>query len=203
MHIETENRVKSDTAPPLSAHGDLSLIVPFNDADARLRLQKTHEGCGVSRGKRGADGKALERRIAAIGQPDRGDALIDQEAQFHRPDLEHLAVRPFHIAVLFVKCELERAIESMEDQLCQLQTSNHPISLYVKFRTRYAGDWYGSQARVITLTDVLIDTADAILVVTDHTGIDYADIRARARVFVDTRNAAGSVRAPVRDAVLV
>src|SRR5882672_693021 len=29
MHIETENRVKSDTAPPLSAHGDLSLIVPF------------------------------------------------------------------------------------------------------------------------------------------------------------------------------
>src|SRR6266436_5401204 len=64
MHIKTEIRVKSDTAPLLSVHGDLSLIVQFNDVDAGLRLQKAHEGCRVSRGKRRADGKALERRVA-------------------------------------------------------------------------------------------------------------------------------------------
>src|SRR5258708_5781406 len=63
MHIKTEIRAKSDTAPLLSVHGDLSLIVHFNDADAGLRLQKAHEGCGISRGKRGADRKALERRV--------------------------------------------------------------------------------------------------------------------------------------------
>jgi len=57
MHIKTEIRVKSDTAPLLSVPGDLSLIVPFNDADAGLRLQEAHERCGVSRGKRCADGK--------------------------------------------------------------------------------------------------------------------------------------------------
>src|SRR6266853_5731012 len=64
MHIETEIRVKSDTAPLLSVHGDLRLIVPFNDTDAGLHLKKTHERCGVSRGKRGADGKAVQRRVA-------------------------------------------------------------------------------------------------------------------------------------------
>src|SRR6266853_3021212 len=64
MHIKTEIRVKSDTAPLLSVPRDLSLIVPFNDADAGLRLQEAHERCGVSRGKRGADGKAVQRRVA-------------------------------------------------------------------------------------------------------------------------------------------
>src|SRR6266853_1427643 len=47
MHIKTEIRVKSDTAPLLSVPGDLSLIVPFNDADPGLRLQEAHERCGV------------------------------------------------------------------------------------------------------------------------------------------------------------
>src|SRR5882762_6215487 len=64
MHIRTEIRVKSDTAPLLSVPGDLSLIVPFNDLDAGLRLQKAHEGSRVSRGKRRADRKALKRRVA-------------------------------------------------------------------------------------------------------------------------------------------
>jgi len=56
--------VKSDTAPLLSVHGDLRLIVPFNDADAGLRLEENARGCGVSRGKSGADRKPFERRIA-------------------------------------------------------------------------------------------------------------------------------------------
>jgi UDP-N-acetyl-D-glucosamine dehydrogenase len=51
----------------------------------------------------------------------------------------------------------------------------------------------GAVGKSIALTDEAVDAADAVLVLTDHSGIDYAGIRDRARVFVDTRNAAGSV----------
>jgi UDP-N-acetyl-D-glucosamine dehydrogenase len=61
----------------------------------------------------------------------------------------------------------------------------------------------GALGRSVALTDQVIEGADAILVVTDHSGIDYAGIRERARVFVDTRNAAGSKRMAAGAAILV
>jgi UDP-N-acetyl-D-glucosamine dehydrogenase len=43
----------------------------------------------------------------------------------------------------------------------------------------------------VPLTPETIAAASAVLVVTDHSGIDYKSVRAQARVYVDTRNAAG------------
>jgi UDP-N-acetyl-D-glucosamine dehydrogenase len=46
----------------------------------------------------------------------------------------------------------------------------------------------------VPLTAETIARAAAVLVVTDHSGIDYQSIREQARVYVDTRNAAGPDR---------
>jgi UDP-N-acetyl-D-glucosamine dehydrogenase len=47
----------------------------------------------------------------------------------------------------------------------------------------------------VPLTDEAIEGADAVLIATDHTGIDYARVVDRARLVVDTRNACKAVRA--------
>jgi UDP-N-acetyl-D-glucosamine dehydrogenase len=41
----------------------------------------------------------------------------------------------------------------------------------------------------VELTDDELTSADAVVIVTDHTGIDWQRIVDRARVIVDTRNA--------------
>jgi UDP-N-acetyl-D-glucosamine dehydrogenase len=48
----------------------------------------------------------------------------------------------------------------------------------------------GAVGRSVALTEELIESSDAICVVTDHSGIDYAALKRRARVFIDTRAAA-------------
>ena len=48
----------------------------------------------------------------------------------------------------------------------------------------------GAVGKSIDLSDAAIENADAVVVVTDHGGLDYLDIRRRAKVYVDTRAAA-------------
>jgi UDP-N-acetyl-D-glucosamine dehydrogenase len=51
----------------------------------------------------------------------------------------------------------------------------------------------GLDLRSEPLTDALLSEADAVLIVTDHTEIDYERVVARSRIVVDTRNVTGPV----------
>ncbi|MEO6527834.1 MAG: nucleotide sugar dehydrogenase [Gemmatimonadaceae bacterium] len=48
----------------------------------------------------------------------------------------------------------------------------------------------GALGKSVALTDAVISGADAVMIVTDHSGIDYGRVRDLATVFVDTRAAA-------------
>lgn len=51
----------------------------------------------------------------------------------------------------------------------------------------------GLDLESIELTDEVLDSSDAVLIVTDHTGTDYARVVDRARIVVDTRNVTSTV----------
>jgi UDP-N-acetyl-D-glucosamine dehydrogenase len=48
----------------------------------------------------------------------------------------------------------------------------------------------------VELTDQEIDQADCVVIVTDHSGIDYHDVAGKARLVVDTRNVTAGLAAP-------
>jgi len=54
-------------------------------------------------------------------------------------------------------------------------------------------DHHGRIYRTTPLTDELLDRADCVAIITDHSAFDYARIVARARAIVDTRNATRGV----------
>jgi UDP-N-acetyl-D-glucosamine dehydrogenase len=47
----------------------------------------------------------------------------------------------------------------------------------------------------VPLTDEALESADAVVIATDHSSVDYARVVERASLVVDTRNACRSVRA--------
>ena len=51
----------------------------------------------------------------------------------------------------------------------------------------------GHSFRSVPLDDKVLSDADCVLIVTDHTGIDYKRVVELAKVVVDTRNATRSV----------
>ncbi|HEU4643688.1 MAG TPA: nucleotide sugar dehydrogenase [Gemmatimonadaceae bacterium] len=51
----------------------------------------------------------------------------------------------------------------------------------------------GAVGRSVPLTDEALREADAVMVVTDHSRVDYARVRRLARIVIDTRNACGGV----------
>ncbi len=55
-------------------------------------------------------------------------------------------------------------------------------------------DHHGRQFSTTPLSDALLDEADCVVIITDHSAFDYARIVERARVVVDTRNATRSVQ---------
>jgi UDP-N-acetyl-D-glucosamine dehydrogenase len=55
------------------------------------------------------------------------------------------------------------------------------------FVTRFTEDGHSHES--VPLTAETIGSADAVMIVTDHTGLDYGLIRASAKLVVDTRNA--------------
>ena len=48
---------------------------------------------------------------------------------------------------------------------------------------------YGLDLRSVELADGVVEAADCVVVVTAHSGIDYADLAGRAQLVVDFRNA--------------
>jgi UDP-N-acetyl-D-glucosamine dehydrogenase len=50
----------------------------------------------------------------------------------------------------------------------------------------------GLDLESVPLTDQALEEADAVLIVTDHTDVDYARVVDRARLVVDTRNVTGA-----------
>jgi UDP-N-acetyl-D-glucosamine dehydrogenase len=56
----------------------------------------------------------------------------------------------------------------------------------------------GAVGKSVELTDSVLSGADAVLIVTDHSDIDYAHVQSLAKVLVDTRAAARGTR-PARD----
>jgi UDP-N-acetyl-D-glucosamine dehydrogenase len=49
----------------------------------------------------------------------------------------------------------------------------------------------GAVGKSAPLTDKLLKSADAVLVVTDHSSIDYAHVCRTASIVIDSRNACG------------
>ena len=54
-------------------------------------------------------------------------------------------------------------------------------------------DHHGHSYYTVPLSDDLLDQADCVVIITDHSSFDYKRIVARSRVVVDTRNATRSV----------
>jgi UDP-N-acetyl-D-glucosamine dehydrogenase len=52
----------------------------------------------------------------------------------------------------------------------------------------------GKERRSIPLSDVELARADAVVIVTDHSGVDYQRLVDRAAIVVDTRNALARLR---------
>ena len=55
----------------------------------------------------------------------------------------------------------------------------------------------GAVGRSVPLTDGLLRESDVVVIVTDHSGVDYRRVCTLARAVIDTRNVCGSARAAV------
>ena len=64
-------------------------------------------------------------------------------------------------------------------------------------------DHHGRTFRTTPLSDALIEQADCVAIITDHSAFDYANVVARAPVIVDTRNATRNVAAGREKIVLL
>jgi UDP-N-acetyl-D-glucosamine dehydrogenase len=53
----------------------------------------------------------------------------------------------------------------------------------------------GATGKSVELTDAALRSADAVVIVTDHSNVDYTRVCALARVVIDTRNACASLKA--------
>jgi UDP-N-acetyl-D-glucosamine dehydrogenase len=53
--------------------------------------------------------------------------------------------------------------------------------------------WFKGHMKSVPLTDDLWETVDAVVITTDHTSVDYAEVGNRARIIIDTRNAMKNV----------
>jgi UDP-N-acetyl-D-glucosamine dehydrogenase len=111
---------------------------------------------------------------------------------------ERLALRGAKVLVLGVayKRDIDDLRESPALEILDLLVrKGADVSYHDAFCPEIVDDGHtptGALGRSVALTDAVIDRADAMIVVTDHSGINYASLRKRARVFVDTRNAAGT-----------
>jgi UDP-N-acetyl-D-glucosamine dehydrogenase len=61
---------------------------------------------------------------------------------------------------------------------------------------------YGFDLRSVTLTEAELAKADAVLIVTDHSAVDYRLVGRASRLVVDTRNAMAKVEGPIRAKVV-
>jgi UDP-N-acetyl-D-glucosamine dehydrogenase len=67
-----------------------------------------------------------------------------------------------------------------------LEESGAQVSYHDPFVERFRDD--GHEHASVPLTDAEIEAADAVVIVTDHSNVDYQRVVERSRVIVDTRN---------------
>jgi UDP-N-acetyl-D-glucosamine dehydrogenase len=70
-----------------------------------------------------------------------------------------------------------------------LEQQGAQVSYHDPHVTRFNED--GHEFRSVPLTEEAVAAADCVLIVTDHTAIDFAMVQRAARLVVDTRNAMG------------
>jgi UDP-N-acetyl-D-glucosamine dehydrogenase len=98
----------------------------------------------------------------------------------YKKDIDDLRESP----ALEILDQLSRkgAVVSYHDPYCpEIQDDGHTPS--------------GAVGRSVELTDQRLRDADAVLIVTDHSNVDYERVCGMARIVVDTRNACAAHRA--------
>jgi UDP-N-acetyl-D-glucosamine dehydrogenase len=70
-----------------------------------------------------------------------------------------------------------------------LEQQGAQVSYHDPHVSRFSED--GHEFQSVPLTEETVAAADCVLIVTDHTAIDFAMVQRAARLVVDTRNAMG------------
>jgi UDP-N-acetyl-D-glucosamine dehydrogenase len=99
--------------------------------------------------------------------------------------------------ILLLGVAYKRDIEDVRespalDVLRLLEAEGADVSYHDPYVPRLHDD--GMEMESVALTDKALEGADAVVILTDHTDFDYAQILKRARVLVDARNATAGVR---------
>jgi UDP-N-acetyl-D-glucosamine dehydrogenase len=105
---------------------------------------------------------------------------------------ERKALRGSRILVLGVayKKDIDDMRESPAlDVIRLLEERGAEVEYHDPYVPRFRED--GHERASVALTDAALARADAVVIVTDHTAIDWARVAARASLVVDTRNALG------------
>ncbi|MFN0179346.1 MAG: nucleotide sugar dehydrogenase [Gemmatimonadales bacterium] len=100
-------------------------------------------------------------------------------------------------SVLIVGVAYKRDIEDIRespalDIIKLIQAAGARVSYHDPFVPEFAED--GHRAQSVPLTKDTVAAADCVVIVTDHTNLDYGLIRRHARAVVDTRNALRKVK---------
>lgn len=113
-------------------------------------------------------------------------------------DRLNLAGKPVKGArVLIVGVAYKKDIDDLRespalDIIRLLEGRGAQVEYHDPFVTSFTEDGHAMQS--VPLTAETVKRADAVMIVTDHTGLDYAMIKHNAPVVVDTRNALAKVR---------
>ena len=121
------------------------------------------------------------------------DYVVEKVA--HALNQERKAVNGSAVVVIGVayKKNIDDIRESPAlDVMRLLEERGAQIEYHDPFIASYRED--GHERRGVELSDELLERADAVVIVTDHTGIDYQRLVDRAGLVVDTRNATGKCR---------
>ena len=121
------------------------------------------------------------------------DYVVEKVA--HALNQERKAVNGSSVVVIGVayKKNIDDIRESPAlDVMRLLEERGAQIEYHDPFIASYRED--GHERHGVELTDELLERADAVVIVTDHAGIDYQRLVDRAGLVVDTRNATGKCR---------
>jgi UDP-N-acetyl-D-glucosamine dehydrogenase len=119
-------------------------------------------------------------------------------------DALNVAGKPLHGSrVLVIGVAYKKDIDDVRESpaleiLDQLSRKGAVVSYHDPYVPEIRDDGHtplGAIGQSVELTDERLRDADAILIVTDHSTVDYGRVCAMARLVVDTRNACASVRA--------
>jgi UDP-N-acetyl-D-glucosamine dehydrogenase len=119
-------------------------------------------------------------------------------------DALNAAGKPLHgSSVLVLGVAYKKDIDDLRESpaleiLDQLSRKGAKVAYHDAYCPEIQDDGHtplGAVGRSVELTDDRIRKADAVLIVTDHSNVDYEHVCGLARIVVDTRNACSAARA--------